>query len=98
MVYIWGFMIAKEYFATKLTFMIKIIGILFVLQCFKLGVLVLSIGHRAKVAENTSICLNLVMNIIWIIIGGFWIALAHVLCCVFFCLTIVGIPFGKIIA
>ena len=91
-----GVMIAIEYFLAGLTLMITIIGIPFGIQCLKLGVLALwPFGHKVEVMENTSGCLNLVMNIIWIIIGGFWIALTHVLWGIFFCITIVGIPFGK---
>lgn len=91
-----GVMIAIEYFLAGLTLMITIIGIPFGIQCLKLGVLALwPFGRKVEVMENTSGCLNLTMNIIWIIIGGFWIALTHVLWGVFFCITIVGIPFGK---
>jgi uncharacterized membrane protein YccF (DUF307 family) len=35
------------------------------------------------------------MNIIWILIGGIWIALTHLLCGILFGITIVGIPFAK---
>jgi len=91
-----GVMIAIEYFLAGLTLMITIVGIPFGIQCLKLGVLALwPFGHKVEVAENTSGCLNLTMNIIWIIIGGFWIALTHILWGAFFCITIVGIPFGK---
>ncbi len=91
-----GAMIAIEYFIAGLTMMITIVGIPFGIQCIKLGVLAIwPFGHKVEVSENTSGCLNLTMNIIWIIIGGFWIALTHLLWGVFFYITIVGIPFGK---
>jgi uncharacterized membrane protein YccF (DUF307 family) len=35
------------------------------------------------------------MNIIWLIFGGFWIALTHLFFGILFCITIIGIPFGR---
>ena len=34
------------------------------------------------------------MNIVWIVIGGLWLAIGHVLFGVLLCITILGIPFG----
>ncbi len=89
-------MIALEYFIAGFLLMITIIGIPFGLQAFKLGILALwPFGSEIVDDEDKlSGCLNLVMNIIWIIIGGLWIALTHLLWGVLFCITIVGIPFG----
>ena len=91
-----GFMIALEYFTAGFVFLISIIGIPFALQAFKLGMLaLLPFGSKVEKIEDTSGCLNLVMNVIWILIGGIWIALTHLLWGVLLCITIVGIPFGK---
>ena len=35
------------------------------------------------------------MNIIWILVGGIWIALTHLIFGILFGITIVGIPFAK---
>lgn len=91
-----GFMIALEYFIAGFLLMITIIGIPFGLQAFKMGVLALwPFGTKVKEDENSSGCLSLAMNIIWILIGGFWIALTHLFWGIIFCITIIGIPFGK---
>ncbi len=91
-----GFMIALEYFIAGFLMMITIIGIPFGIQSFKLGVLALwPFGSKVVSDEHSWGCLSLVMNIIWIIIGGFWIALTHLFWGIVFCITIVGIPFGK---
>jgi len=37
----------------------------------------------------------LVMNIIWILIGGIWIALEHLILAIIFAITIIGIPFAR---
>ena len=91
-----GFMIALEYFIAGFLLMLTIIGIPFGIQAFKLGILALwPFGSSVNEIENSSGCLSLIMNIIWIIIGGFWIALTHLFWGVLFCITIIGIPFGK---
>ncbi|HMM03121.1 MAG: YccF domain-containing protein [Dysgonomonas sp.] len=91
-----GFMIALEYFIAGFLMMITIIGIPFGIQSFKLGILALWPFGSKVVDDKSSIgCLSLVMNIIWIIIGGFWIALTHLFWGIIFCITIIGIPFGK---
>lgn len=75
--------------------MITIIGIPFGIQSIKLAVLaVWPFGSKVVKKEDSSGCLNTIMNIIWIIIGGFWIALTHLLWGLIFCITIIGIPFG----
>lgn len=91
-----GFMIAIEYFIAGFLLMLTIIGIPFGIQVFKLGMLALwPFGSKVKEIENSSGCLNIIMNIIWIIIGGFWIMLTHLFWGILFCITIIGIPFGK---
>lgn len=38
--------------------------------------------------------MNLLLNIIWLIFGGFVVVLAYVLGGILLCITIIGIPFG----
>ena len=90
-----GWVIALEYFLASIPFFISIIGIPFGVQSIKLGVLAIwPIGSKVVTVEDTSGCLNLIMNIIWIIIGGIPIALSHLVLGVLICITIIGIPFG----
>lgn len=91
-----GIMIAVEYFIAGLLLCCTIIGIPFGFQAMKLGVLALwPFGYRSVVVENGSGCLSTLMNIIWILIGGIWIALTHLFWGVLLCITIIGIPFGR---
>lgn len=91
-----GFMIAIEYFMAGFMLMLTIIGIPFGIQAFKLGILALwPFGQKVEENPTSSGCLSLIMNIIWIFIGGIWIALTHLLWGILFCITIIGIPFGK---
>lgn len=91
-----GFAIAMEYFVASLVLMVTVVGIPFGLQTLKLGILAIwPFGSRVVTNESTSGCLNTIMNVVWIIFGGFWIALSHVLLGVLLCITIIGIPFGR---
>ena len=38
--------------------------------------------------------MSLVLNVIWVILFGWWLFLAHVFCGISQCLTIIGIPTG----
>lgn len=38
--------------------------------------------------------MNLVLNIIWLIFGGFIVVIAYLLGSILLCITIIGIPFG----
>lgn len=91
-----GFAIALEYIFGSLALMVTIVGIPFGLQTLKLGILAIwPFGSRVVTTENSSGCLNTIMNVIWIIFGGFWIALSHIILGVLLCITIIGIPFGR---
>ncbi len=90
-----GLFTAIEYFIASIGLMITIVGIPFGLQTMKIGIFVLwPFGSDIVKKENSYGCLNLVMNIVWIIIGGIWICLTHILIGIFFYITIIGIPFG----
>lgn len=90
-----GFLLAVEYFTAGVALCITIIGIPFGFQAFKLGIFALfPFGQRAIVIEQNTGCLSLIMNIIWICIGGIWIALTHLILGVLFSITIIGIPFA----
>ncbi|MDU1905394.1 MAG: YccF domain-containing protein [Dysgonomonas sp.] len=91
-----GFAIAIEYILGSIALMVTVIGIPFGLQTLKLGLLAIwPFGSRVVTVDDSTGCLNTIMNIIWIIFGGFWIALTHIVLGVLLCITIIGIPFGK---
>lgn len=91
-----GIFIAIEYVVASFLLMITIIGIPFGLQTLKLAVLALwPFGNTHVTTENATGCLSTIMNIIWLFVGGIWIALSHALFGLFFYITIIGIPFGR---
>ena len=91
-----GLIIALEYFIASLVLIITIIGIPFGIQTFKLGVLALwPFGKEIREEPQSGGCLTTIMNIIWILCGGLWIALSHFVLGILFFITIIGIPFGR---
>jgi len=90
-----GLLIAIEYFVASLLLMITIIGIPFGVQTLKLAILALwPFGSRVTDGGNSGGCLSVIMNVIWILIGGIWICLSHLIFGLFLCITVIGIPFG----
>nr|WP_321453738.1 YccF domain-containing protein [uncultured Carboxylicivirga sp.] len=91
-----GFMIAIEYFISSLVLMLTIVGIPFGLQTMKLGILALwPFGTQVGYNPQASGCLSTIMNVIWLIFGGFIIALTHVFWGIILAITIIGIPFAR---
>lgn len=91
-----GLEAAIGYFTGSLALACTIIGIPFALQTFKVGLLCLwPFGSEVKKKEDSIGCLSVILNIIWIIFGGLWACLAHIIFGILLCITIVGIPFGK---
>lgn len=90
-----GFLVSLYYFIVGLLFCITIIGIPFGLQLIKLaGFALWPFGHEIQPDTNDGGCLAIIMNVIWILVGGIEIAMLHLTFGVFLCLTLIGIPFG----
>jgi len=91
-----GFAIFLEYILAGLALCVTIIGIPFGIQAFKLGILALwPFGQKIEYMDYAPGCLSTLMNILWLIIGGIWIALTHLLFGILLSITIIGIPWGK---
>ena len=90
-----GIIIAIEYFIGSICLMITIVGIPFGIQTLKMASLSLwPFGRDTVVHSRASGCLYIIMNIIWLITGGIWIAITHAIFGLILCVTIIGIPFG----
>ena len=91
-----GVLMALEYLIASIGLIVTIIGIPFGVQTLKLAGLALwPFGKEVVVVEKSTGCLSTIMNIIWLLVGGIWICLSHVLFGILFGITIVGIPFAK---
>jgi uncharacterized membrane protein YccF (DUF307 family) len=90
-----GIIIAVEYFIGSIILMVTIIGIPFGIQTLKMAALAIwPFGRDTRVHERASGCLYILMNVLWLLCGGIWIAVTHAFFGVFLCITIIGIPFG----
>ena len=90
-----GLVIAIEYFIGSIILMITIVGIPFGIQTLKMASLSLwPFGRDTVVHSRASGCLYIIMNIIWLLTGGIWIAITHAIFGLILCITIIGIPFG----
>lgn len=91
-----GLIIAIEYLVCSILLMVTIIGIPFGLQTLKFASLAIwPFGRTTIYTAKASGCLSTFMNILWILLGGIWISLTHILFGVLLFITIVGIPFGR---
>ncbi|MBS1616315.1 MAG: YccF domain-containing protein [Bacteroidetes bacterium] len=91
-----GLWSALGYFFGGIVLCLTIVGIPFGLQCFKLaGVVLWPFGKEIVSSSSNVGCLSLLCNIIWLLCGGIWTALNHLLFGILLCLTIIGIPFGR---
>ena len=90
-----GILIAVIHYIVGLLMCITIIGIPFGVQLFKLGTYALwPFGHELVDGPNQPGCVSIVMNLFWIMLGWWEIAVIHLVFGLLFCITIVGIPFG----
>lgn len=90
-----GLITALIYFVGGILFCISIIGIPFGCQLFKIGTLCLwPFGREVSYGPNANGCLSLVMNVLWFLVGGWEVAVAHIGFGLLCCITIIGIPFG----
>jgi len=90
-----GFLAAAGYILGGLLLCLTIIGIPFGIQSIKLGVATLApFGKEVQPREREKGGLFLLMDIIWAILFGWEIALAHLTGALLLAITIIGIPFA----
>lgn len=89
-----GWWLALSYVVAGLLACITIIGIPFGIASFRLANFVLWPFGRTAVFKREAGVFSLVGNIIWLVLLGWEIALAHLVAGLLLCVTIVGIPFG----
>jgi len=91
-----GFLVFIEYMVAGFLLCITIVGIPFGLQAFKLAMLALwPFGKTIGYKPSAPGCLSTIMNLIWLLIGGIWIALTHLIFGILLGITIIGIPWAK---
>lgn len=80
------------YFVVGLLWCVTIIGIPFGLQCFKLAKLMFwPFGKEV----HSDFGAHPIANVIWVILSGIELAIGFFFAGLLWCVTIIGIPFGK---
>ena len=87
-----GIIQAAIYFLLGVVFCVTLIGIPLAKQYFKLAkVAFWPIGKEVEVNYES----HGIMNTVWFALGGFLGAVIYSILAVVFCVTIIGIPFGR---
>ena len=88
-----GFLSGLSWWISGLICCITIIGIPWGRQCFKFASM--SFFPFKKDVEFGGGAVSLLANLVWIVFFGFWMAVENFVFGLIWCITIVGIPFGK---
>lgn len=87
-----GFLLGLSWILAGILWCITIIGIPIGMQCFKLaGLSFCPFGKEIVYGGGT---VSLLANILWLLFSGILLALEHAIIGLFFCITIIGIPFS----
>ena len=91
-----GLFAALGYLFGGLILCITVIGIPWGLQCFKIaGLVLLPFGKKIVSDTGDMGCLTVLCNIIWIIFGGLWTAVTHIVMGLLLSITLIGLPWGR---
>lgn len=75
---------------------LTIVGIPFGLQSIKLGFATFApFGKEVVEADNANSVLRILFNIVWLVLFGWEIAVAHLVHAAILAVTIIGLPFAK---
>jgi len=87
-----GWLLWLSWFFIGILWCITIVGIPIGKQCFKLASVAL--WPFDKEVDLGGGAPSFLLNILWLIFGGFALVMEHLILGALFCITIVGIPFG----
>lgn len=91
-----GFLAGIGYMIGGLIISITIVGIPFGVQAFKLGAATMApFGKEFPQNPSANKTITVILNIIWALLFGWEIAVAHLLSGLLLFITIIGIPFAK---
>ncbi len=90
-----GLIIALEYIVASIFLLFTVVGISFAKETLKIGSLNSSPFGKRVYQKRAFGHPTVFLNLVWIIFGGVWIALSHIILGLAFGITIVGIPFAQ---
>jgi len=89
-----GFWLAIAYLVAGVVMCILIITIPFGVAAFRLAAFTLWPFGRTLVPRPDAGAGSFIGNVLWFLLAGLWLAIAHVVTGVLLCITIIGIPLG----
>lgn len=92
-----GFFMAAGWFLAGILSALTIVGIPWGIAAFRIADFSLWPFGREMVDRNqgtTMKTMSLIGNVVWVLVGGWWIALGHLFSALLCTMTIVGIPFA----
>ena len=91
-----GFMSGVGYIIGGISTCLTIIGIPFGIEAIKLGIATFTpFGKEVVKNPSADSPLAIILNIIWLLLFGWGIALSHLFWGILLAITIVGLPFAK---
>lgn len=97
LVFAGGIPLCLTYLLASAVLAVTIVGFPFAVAAWRLGLYALLPFDRQVVARRDGLgsgLLGLVFNLLWLVLFGWAIALAHLVCAVGCAVTVVGIPFA----
>ena len=89
-----GLVAALAWVIAALIMAVTIIGLPWCFAAMRIALYTfLPFGHEIRTRPDAGV-LSLVGNIIWFVLAGWWLALAHLILAVALAITIIGIPFA----
>jgi len=89
-----GLWLFLGYFAAGVLLCITIVGVPFGIAAFRVGRYALWPFGYTTVKRSSAGAPSCLGNVLWLVLGGWWIALSHVVTGLLQCATIIGIPLG----
>jgi uncharacterized membrane protein YccF (DUF307 family) len=89
-----GFWLALGYIVAGIVMCILIITIPFGIASFRLAAFTLWPFGRTLVPKPDAGAGSFIGNVLWFLLAGLWMAIAHIVTGVLLCVTIIGIPLG----
>ena len=91
-----GFVTGAGYIIGGVGICLTIVGIPFGVETIKLGIATMSpFGREIVEDDNPNSNLKIVLNVIWIFLFGWEIAMAHLVLAALFAISIIGFPFAE---
>ena len=91
-----GLLAAVGYIIGGFLLCLTFVGIPFGLQSMKIGIATLTpFGREVVEVSHANSTLRIIFNVLWLVLFGWEIALAHLFSALLLTITVVGIPFAK---